>query len=46
MPLGPQGGFSPCSSQGTSPLYVVTLSSPWTKEKELEGWLKGLVGEA
>lgn len=20
MPLGPQGGFSPCSSQGTSPL--------------------------
>lgn len=47
MALGPQGGFSPCSRQGTSLLlcsdFIISLDKG---EKELEGWPKGLQGQA
>jgi len=47
MALGPQGGFSPCSRQGASLLlcsdFIISLDKG---EKELEGWPKGLQGQA
>ena len=47
MAFGPQGGFSPCSRQGTSLLLCSDSTISLDKaEKELEGWPKGLQGQA